>query len=145
MLNRVTIIGNLGRDPEIRHTRSGDPIANLSVAVTEKWKDKSSGEHRENTEWVRCVLFGNLAETAQKYLVKGSKVYLEGKFATRKWQDQSGVEKYSTEVVLSGFNGKMIMLDSKPAGSSDPQEPPRDRNGDPDIPDGGDLDDEIPF
>lgn len=113
MLNRVELIGNLGRDPEIRHTQDGRAIANLSLATTERWRDKQTGERREKTEWHRVVIFGNLADIAQKYLVKGSKVYLSGKLKTRKWTDNSGVEKYTTEVVLENFGGQLIMLDSR--------------------------------
>jgi single-strand DNA-binding protein len=110
-LNRFECIGNLGRDPEIRSLQSGDKVCNLSVGVTERWKNKS-GEKQQRTEWVRAVLFGKLADIAGEYLSKGSKVYLSGKLVTRKWQDQSGADKYSTEIVLSGFDGTLEMLDS---------------------------------
>lgn len=112
-LNRVQLIGNLGRDPEIRTMNNGGKVCNLSVAATEKWKDKNSGEQREKTEWINVVLFGNLADIAERYLSKGAKVYVEGKFSTRKWQDQSGNDRYSTEVVCQGFDGKLIMLGEK--------------------------------
>ena len=111
-LNRCEFIGNLGADPEIRTTGGGDKCANIRIAVTEKWKDKSSGERRERTEWVPVVIWGPLAGIAEQYLSKGSKVYVAGKFTTRKWQDQSGSDRYSTEVVLNGFDAKLEMLDS---------------------------------
>lgn len=111
-VNKALIIGNLGRDPEVRHTQSGDLIVGLSVATSEHWRDKASGERRERTTWHRVVIFNEkLAEVAQKYLRKGAKVYLEGQLQTRKWTDQSGVEKYTTEVVLPKFGGTMTMLD----------------------------------
>lgn len=109
-LNMVQIIGRLGQDPEIRHTQAGDPIANLSVATSEKWRDRHSGERREKTEWHRVVIFGKLAEIAEQYLEKGSQVYLQGKLQTRKWQDRDGNDRYSTEIVLQGFDGRMSML-----------------------------------
>lgn len=111
-VNKVILIGNLGRDPEIRTTQSGTKVANLNLATAESWKDKSSGERKEKTEWHRVVIFGSLAEIAEKYLTKGSKVYVSGSLQTRKWTDQSGVEKYSTEIVLQGFGGELTMLDS---------------------------------
>lgn len=155
-VNKVILIGNLGRDPEIRHTNDGRPIANLSIATSEQWRDRSSGERREKTEWHRVVVFDEkICEVAQKYLQKGSTVYLEGSLQTRKWTDQQGVEKYTTEVVLQRFSGKMTMLGSRGGGgeigddigsnyseqgrsmdSSDPS---------PAIGGAGDLDDEIPF
>lgn len=116
MLNKVLIIGNLGRDPEIRHTQSGDTVCNLSVATSESWRDKNSGEKREKTEWHRVSIFGKTAEFAEKYLRKGSKVYIEGQLQTRKWTDQSGAEKYATEIVISGFKGALQALD-RPAGN----------------------------
>lgn len=112
-LNRVTLIGNLGRDPETRRLQNGGMVCNLSVACSERWKDKNSGEQREKTEWISVVLFGNLADIAERFLTKGSKVYIEGKFSTRKWQDQSGNDRYSTEVVCQGFDGKLVMLGGK--------------------------------
>src|SRR5882724_13038187 len=99
-VNKVILIGNLGRDPEIRTTQNGTKVANLNLATSESWRDKSSGERKEKTEWHRVVIFGNLADIAEKYLKKGSKVYVSGSLQTRKWQDQSGQEKYTTEVVL---------------------------------------------
>ncbi|PWK43627.1 single-stranded DNA-binding protein [Pleionea mediterranea] len=108
-INKVILVGNLGNDPEIRYTANGGAIANLSIATSEQWKDKSSGEPREKTEWHRVVIFGKLAEIAGEYLRKGSQVYLEGKLQTRKWQDQQGQDKYTTEVVID-INGVMQML-----------------------------------
>ena len=116
-VNKVILIGNLGRDPEIRHTNDGRPIANLSVATSEQWRDRNTGERREKTEWHRVVIFDEkICEVAQKYLKKGSTVYLEGSLQTRKWTDQQGVEKYTTEVVLQRFSGKMTMLGSRGGG-----------------------------
>ncbi|MEO1264325.1 MAG: single-stranded DNA-binding protein [Pseudomonadota bacterium] len=113
-VNKVILIGNLGRDPEIRRTQDGRPIANLSVATTESWRDKNSGERREKTEWHRVVIFNDgLCKVAEQYLKKGAKVYLEGQLQTRKWQDQSGQDKYSTEVVLQGYGGVLTMLDGR--------------------------------
>ena len=116
-VNRVTILGNLGNDPEVKYTASGSAIANLTVATSEEWKDKTTGESKSLTEWHRVVLFGKLAEVAGEYLRKGSQVYIEGQLRTRKWTDNSGVEKYTTEIVV-GMNGVMQMLggkqDSKP-------------------------------
>lgn len=118
-VNKVTLIGNLGKDPEVRRMTSGDHIVNLSVATSESWKDKSSGERKEKSEWHRVVIFNkNLAEVAEKYLRKGSKVYLEGSLQTRKWTDKDGAEKYSTEVVLQNFNGTLVLLDGKKDGSA---------------------------
>lgn len=111
MLNKVMLIGNLGADPEIRRTQDGRPIANLRVATSETWRDKNSGEKREKTEWHSVVIFNEgLAKIAEQYLHKGSKVYIEGQLQTRKWQDQNGQDRYSTEVVLQGFNATLTML-----------------------------------
>jgi len=111
-VNKVILIGNLGADPEIRRTQDGKPVANLRVATSESWRDKTSGERREKTEWHRVVIFNeNLCRIAEQYLKKGSKVYLEGALQTRKWQDQSGQDRYSTEVVLQGFRGELTLLD----------------------------------
>lgn len=116
-VNKVILVGNLGKDPEVRRMTSGDPIVNLSVATSETWKDKSSGERKEKSEWHRVVIFNkNLAEVAEKYLRKGSKVYLEGSLQTRKWTDKDGAEKYSTEVVLQNFNGVLVLLDGRKDG-----------------------------
>ncbi len=118
-VNKVTLIGNLGRDPEVRHTNDGNPIVNMSVATSERWRDRNSGEQRERTEWHRVVIFNErLGEVAQKYLRKGSKVYLEGQLQTRKWQDQQGQDRYSTEVVLQRYRGELTMLDSRGEGAS---------------------------
>jgi single-strand DNA-binding protein len=113
-VNKVILVGNLGKDPEIRRTQDGRPIANLSVATSEQWRDKATGERKEKTEWHRVVIFSEgLAKVAEQYLKKGAKVYIEGQLQTRKWTDQSGVEKYSTEVVLQGFNSNLTMLDGR--------------------------------
>jgi single-strand DNA-binding protein len=114
-VNKVILVGNLGRDPEVRSTQDGREIANLSIATSESWKDRNTGERKEKTEWHRVVIFNdNLVNIAKNYLKKGSKVFVEGALQTRKWTDQSGQEKYSTEVVLQGFNGTLTMLDGKP-------------------------------
>jgi single-strand DNA-binding protein len=113
-VNKVILIGNLGADPEIRHTQDGRPIVNLRVATSDSWRDKATGERREKTEWHRVVIFNEgLARIAEQYLKKGSKVYLEGQLQTRKWEDQSGQERYTTEVVLQGFNAQLTMLDGR--------------------------------
>jgi single-strand DNA-binding protein len=113
-VNKVILVGNLGKDPEIRRTQDGRPIANLSVATSETWRDKATGERKEKTEWHRVVIFNEgLCKIAEQYLKKGAKVYLEGQLQTRKWTDQQGVEKYSTEVVLQGFNSALTMLDGR--------------------------------
>ena len=152
-VNKVILIGNLGRDPEVRHTNDGMPIVNLSVATSEQWRDRTSGERRERTEWHRVVIFNErLGEVAQKYLHKGSKVYLEGQLQTRKWTDQQGQDRYSTEVVMQRFRGELTMLDSRgdggggggydaPGGGSSSGGP---ASGGP-ASGGEDLDDEIPF
>lgn len=116
-VNKVILVGNLGKDPEIRRTQDGRPIANLSVATSETWRDKATGERKEKTEWHRVVIFNEgLCKVAEQYLKKGAKVYIEGALQTRKWTDQSGVEKYSTEVVLQGFNSTLTMLDGRGGG-----------------------------
>lgn len=113
-VNKVILVGNLGADPEIRRTQDGKPIANLRVATSESWRDRSSGERRERTEWHRVVIFNEgLCKIVEQYLRKGSKIYLEGQLQTRKWQDQAGVDKYSTEIVLQGFNSNLTMLDGR--------------------------------
>jgi single-strand DNA-binding protein len=118
-VNKVILVGNLGKDPEIRRTQDGRPIANLSVATSESWRDKATGERKEKTEWHRVVIFNEgLCKVAEQYLKKGAKVYLEGQLQTRKWTDQSGVEKYSTEVVLQGFNSNLTMLEGRSGGGS---------------------------
>jgi single-strand DNA-binding protein len=111
-VNKVILIGNLGADPEIRRTQDGRPIANLRLATSESWRDKATGERKEKTEWHRVVIFNeNLCRIAEQYLKKGSKVFIEGQLQTRKWQDQSGQDRYSTEVVLQGFRGELTLLD----------------------------------
>ena len=154
-VNKVILIGNLGRDPEVRHTKDGTPIVNLNVATSENWRDKASGERREKTEWHRVVIFNErLGEVAQKYLRKGSKVYIEGQLQTRKWTDQQGVEKYTTEVVLSRFRGELTMLDGRGDSGGEPAmaegdapaaAEPRPRRAAATAAARGDLDDEIPF
>jgi single-strand DNA-binding protein len=155
-VNKVILVGNLGKDPEIRRTQDGRPIANLSVATSESWRDKTSGERKEKTEWHRVVIFNEgLCKIAEQYLKKGSKVYLEGSLQTRKWQDKDGVEKYSTEVVLQGFNSQLTMLDkagggdtSFDAGGSDFGSPGPTKERKPAMAGAGrrdELDDEIPF
>ena len=158
-VNKVILIGNLGRDPEIRSTQDGTRVANLSLATSENWRDKNTGERREKTEWHRVVIFNErLVEVAEKYLRKGSKIYIEGQLQTRKWQDQSGQDKYSTEVVLNRFRGELTMLDSRrdaeaqgagdygdaPSGGA-PMGDAGSGGGGPAPSGGGDLDDEIPF
>ena len=154
-VNKVILVGNLGRDPEIRSTQDGTRVANLSLATSESWRDKNSGERREKTEWHRVVVFNErIVEVAEKYLHKGSKVYVEGQLQTRKWTDQGGQERYSTEVVLQRFRGELTMLDGKGGGPggggaggggdmgegfSEPASGGRSGGG------GGDLDDDIPF
>ena len=121
-MNQVQLIGNLGADPEVRNLPSGGKVVNLSIATSERWKDKNTGEQREKTEWHRVVIFSEaIAGVAEKYLKKGSKVYLQGALQTRKWQDQSGADKYSTEVVLQGFNCQLKMFDGKPSGDGGQQ------------------------
>lgn len=117
MINKVTLLGVLGRDPEVRHAANGNAVANLSVATSETWNDKTTGERQEKTEWHRVVVFGKLAEIAERYLVKGSQVYLEGKLQTRKWQADDGSDRYTTEVVLD-YNGVMKMLGGKKGGNT---------------------------
>lgn len=154
-VNKVILVGSLGADPEIRSTNSGDRIANLRLATSETWKDKGTGDRKEKTEWHRVVIFNdNLVKVAESFLRKGSKVYIEGSLQTRKWTDQSGVEKFSTEIVLQKFRGELTLLDAKRdggagagaddspghdsmAGSRGDRRPREDRTAD--------LDDEIPF
>jgi len=158
-VNKVILVGNLGRDPEIRSTQDGMKIANLSLATSETWRDRNSGERRERTEWHRVVIFNErLTEVVEKYLRKGSKIYIEGQLQTRKWTDQSGVEKYTTEVVLQRFRGELTMLDGRQdsggGGYSDDGGPGGGFGGQGGgqgggysggSSGGGDLDDEIPF
>jgi single-strand DNA-binding protein len=162
-VNKVILIGNLGRDPEVRTLQDGTKVANLSVATSESWRDKASGERRDRTEWHRVVIFNErLAEVAERFLKKGSKIYVEGQLQTRKWTDQGGQERYSTEVVLQRFRGELTMLDGRGGGGGggesagggdfDNGAPPA-RGGGFGGPSGGasggssrgDLDDEIPF
>ena len=144
-VNKVILIGNLGRDPEVRNSQDGNPIVNLSIATSENWKDRQSGERREKTEWHRVVIFNdNLAKVAQNYLKKGSKVYLEGQLQTRKWTDQSGAEKYTTEVVLQRYRGELTMLDGK--GDKSPEaEPASNFYAPASAGSAPSLDDDIPF
>jgi single-strand DNA-binding protein len=116
-VNKVILVGNLGKDPEVRRLNSGEPVVNLSLATSESWRDKATGERKEKTEWHRVVIFNeNIAKVAEQYLKKGSTVYIEGQLQTRKWTDQAGVEKYSTEVVLQKFRGELTMLGGKGGG-----------------------------
>ena len=112
-VNKVILIGNLGKDPEVRSMQDGKKVANLSLATSESWKDKSTGEKKERTEWHRVVVFGPLADIVDRYTKKGSKIYVQGSLQTRKWSDKDGVEKYSTEVVVQGFGAELVLLDSK--------------------------------
>ena len=158
-VNKVILVGNLGRDPEVRFAQSGSKIVNMSVATSESWKDKQTGERKEKTEWHRVVIFNErLADVAEKYLKKGSKVYLEGALQTRKWTDKEGAEKYTTEVVIDRFRGELTMLDTKGGGGGGmgdeppPAESPSEGRGSQGggakgggKKGGGDLDDEIPF
>ena len=140
-VNKAILVGHLGKDPEIRATNNGDKIANLSVATSESWRDKVSGERKDKTEWHKVVIFNEgLAKVAESYLRKGSKVYIEGALQTRKWTDKDGVEKYSTEIVLQKHRGELVLLDSK--GDSDATHSRADR---PAETFNADLDDEIPF
>ena len=121
-INKVILVGNLGADPEVRHMQDNRPVVNLSVATTDSWKDKASGERREKTEWHRVVIFNEgLCRVAEQYLRKGSKVYLEGSLQTRKWQDNQGQDKYTTEIVLQGFGSNLTMLDSRSGGQGNHQ------------------------
>lgn len=155
-INKVILVGNLGADPEVRATQDGREIASFSVATSETWKDKNTGERKERTEWHRIVVFNEgIVQVVKNYLKKGSKVYVEGMLATRKWTDQAGIERYTTEVVLKAFNGQLTMLDTKGSGGVPPASSPDDYGS------GGssgysqapinqpgpvdDLDDEIPF
>jgi len=115
-VNKVILIGNLGKDPEVKYMPSGDAVANITMATSESWNDKSTGEKKEKTEWHRVVFFGKLAEIVGQYCKKGSKLYVEGQLKTRKWQGQDGKDNYTTEVVVQGFNGTMQMLDSRGQG-----------------------------
>ena len=159
-VNKVILVGNLGADPEVRRTQDGRPIVNLRVATSDTWRDKNTGERREKTEWHRVVIFSEgLAKIAEQYLKKGSKVYLEGALQTRKWQDKDGQDRYSTEVVLQGFNSQLTMLDTRGGGggagadtsdSFGSSGPSAARERKPALAGAGagkrdDMDDEIPF
>jgi single-strand DNA-binding protein len=155
-VNKVILVGNLGADPEVRQTQDGRPIVNLRVATSDSWRDKATGERREKTEWHRVVIFNEgLCRIAEQYLKKGSKVYLEGSLQTRKWQDQSGQDRYSTEVVLQGFNSALTMLDARGGGGEERQSSGGDFGRTGAFSGGGgdknsgafdkELDDEIPF
>jgi single-strand DNA-binding protein len=156
-VNKLILVGNLGADPEVRQTQDGRPIVNLRVATSDSWRDKATGERREKTEWHRVVIFNEgLCRIAEQYLKKGSKVYLEGSLQTRKWQDQSGQDRYSTEVVLQGFNSALTMLDGRSGGGEERQSSGGDFGRTGAFSGGGggsktsgafdkELDDEIPF
>lgn len=149
-VNKVILVGNLGKDPEVRRTQDGRPIVHLSVATSENWKDKNTGERRERTEWHRVVIFSEgLARVAEQYLKKGAKVYIEGQLQTRKWTDQSGQEKYTTEVVLQGFNSTLTMLDGRRDGGGGSDFGGGEAGGASSGASGGgqsfELDDDIPF
>ena len=158
-VNKVILVGNLGRDPEIRSTQDGTRVANLSLATSESWRDKSSGERRERTEWHRVVVFNDrLVDVCERFLKKGSKIYFEGALQTRQWTDQSGAEKYTTEVVLQKFRGELTMLDGRSGGGAGAEDDsgggfsdsgsssgPGRMGRAPAGAGGGDLDDDIPF
>ncbi len=150
-VNKVILVGNLGRDPEIRRLNSGDPVCNLRIATSEQWRDKSSGERREKTEWHNVVIFNeNLVRVCENYLKKGSKVYVEGQLQTRKWTDQNGQDKYTTEVVLQRFRGELQMLDGRNEGGAssfggDDRSAPRSMEAPKEDFRNAELDDEIPF
>jgi single-strand DNA-binding protein len=145
-VNKASILGNLGKDPEIRNAQSGLKIVNLAVATSEVWNDKASGERKEQTEWHRVVIMNErLADVAEKYLRKGSKVYIEGKLQTRKWTDQSGQDRYTTEIVLSRFNGELVMVGPKDGGAQEQTASPRNSSSQRTARPQDDFDDEIPF
>ena len=155
-VNKVILVGNVGKDPEVRSGQDGSKIVNFSLATSETWNDRASGERKERTEWHRVVVFNDrIGDVVEKYVRKGSKVYVEGSLQTRKWTDQSGAEKYTTEVVIQRFRGELTLLDSRGGGGYAPRErssAPAQRSGGGgarpswDAPKGGgDLDDEIPF
>lgn len=141
-LNQCSFIGRLGADPEVKSFQNGGKVCNLRLAVGEQWKDKATGERKERTEWVSVTLSSDgLVGVAERFLRKGSKVFVQGQLRTRKWQDQSGADRYSTEVVVGGFGGILTMLDGKPGGGNDSREPDATGHGTP----ADDLDDDIPF
>jgi single-strand DNA-binding protein len=142
-VNKVILVGNLGRDPEVRHTQDGKPVATLSIATSETWRDRNSGERKERTEWHRVVIFNeNLAKVAEQYLKKGSTVYVEGQLQTRKYTGKDGVEKYSTEIVLQNFNGTLTMLGGRTDGGAQPSPPAEPARA---ATEHHSLDDEVPF
>ena len=146
-LNKATLIGNLGQDPEVRNMQNGGQVVTLSIATSESWKDQRSGERRERTEWHKVVIFNEgLGKIAEQYLTKGAKVYIEGQIRTRKWQDQSGADRYSTEIHLTPYNGEIKFLDNKKSGerTSGGNDAPRE-TAMAGAEAGGDLDDKIPF
>ena len=143
-INKVILVGTLGRDPEVRYAANGNAIANLSVATSEQWNDKQTGQRQERTEWHRVVLFGKLAEIAAQYLRKGSQVYLEGKLQTRKWTDQNGMDRYTTEVVVDQ-RGTMQMLGGKQDGTQPAQAPAQPAQYAPPPPPAGSFDDDVSF
>src|SRR3984957_9586711 len=165
-VNKVILVGNLGKDPEVRSTQDGSKIVNLTLATSETWNDRASGERKEKTEWHRVVIFNDrVADVAERFLKKGAKIYVEGSLQTRKWTNQSGQERYTTEIVIGRFNGQMTMLDTRGSGGGEAGEGGGYRERAPaaarpaaaaasgrgggtpswDAPKGGDLDDEIPF
>jgi single-strand DNA-binding protein len=151
-VNKVILVGNLGKDPEVRRTQSGEPIVNFSVATSENWRDKNTGERKEKTEWHRVVIFNeHLAKIAEQYLRKGSKVFVEGQLATRKWTDKDGQEKYTTEIVLNRFRGELQMLDGRGEGGGRSEggfgggSSSGGRSEPVNFDRGNDMDDEIPF
>ncbi|MDR1267846.1 MAG: single-stranded DNA-binding protein [Holosporales bacterium] len=148
-INKAILIGNLGRDPEMRHTQDGSKVANFTLATSESWKDKASGGRKERTEWHRVVVFDNaLADIVERYLHKGSKVYIEGQIRTRRWQDANGVERYTTEIVLSRFRGELTILDSRSGSEGGmPREgvPPEAETEGGEAAPLADFDDDIPF
>jgi single-strand DNA-binding protein len=143
-INEVNLLGNLGKDPEIRSMQDGKRVCNLTIATSESWTDKSSGERKEKTEWHRVVVFNDgLAGVCEKYLRKGSKVHIKGKLQTRKWQDKDGSDKYSTEIVVQGYTGSLIMLNSRQDGAESSAKSYSKESGT--EYEGGEIDDEIPF
>lgn len=149
-VNKVILVGNLGRDPEVRMTQDGTKIVNLALATSESWRDRETQERKEKTEWHRVVIFNpNLSDVAEKYLRKGSKIYIEGQLQTRKWTDQSGQERYTTEIIIPRFRGELTMLDSRSQGNSGEMaafDPPTASSGREALPAAmGEIDDEIPF
>jgi len=148
-VNKVILVGNLGRDPEVRTFQNGGKVCNLAVATSERWRDKNTGENREKTEWHRVAIFAEpLVRISEQYLRKGSKVYLEGQLETRKWQDQSGADRYTTEVVLRPYKGELTLLDGRSEGGGPPQKPAGQGDEPARTSDNfgaSDLDDEIPF